>query len=74
MPDDTTRATAAGRGYRLPPPPSVGAGYVRRTGTTSPEMTEDFRVVCRHCKADLPALGDHTCPCLFSDEECPDHG
>lgn len=51
------------------------AALIRRTGSTSPlVLVDEDRVVCRHCKADLPALGDHTCPCPFSDEECPDHG
>lgn len=50
------------------------ASTVRRTGETSPLVTDDFRVICRHCKGELPALGDHTCSCPFSDEECSDHG
>lgn len=30
-------------------------------------------VTCRHCGAQGVPGEDHSCPCPFSDEECPGH-
>lgn len=30
-------------------------------------------VPCRHCGALAEEDGDHSCPCPYRDEECPDH-
>ena len=29
--------------------------------------------VCRHCGSLPEADGDHSCPCPYRDDECPDH-
>lgn len=30
--------------------------------------------ICWHCGSPPDADGDHSCPCPYRDEECPDHG
>lgn len=29
--------------------------------------------ICHHCGSPPDADGDHSCPCPYRDEECPDH-
>jgi len=30
-------------------------------------------VTCRHCGKPPDADGDHSCPCPYRDDDCPDH-
>lgn len=37
------------------------------------EMCAECPALCRHCGHVGEAGSDHTCPCPYGDDDCPDH-